>query len=358
MLQKQLNINHSPEFEVTETLWNKYILENYNFGYMYLPIKEELEKFKNEIIVNFDTKSYLYNFPSIKVHYLESDKIYIQIDERKDLIDVHLFTKTRNDMDILLKLFDRYKSTEDKFINFTEISNVSGKILEKTKEINLKDLDYLSTDFYPFLDTDKLINMFLKGKENLLILGGKPGCGKSKFISYILKYILENETEDFKVASAKDIGLLSMDLFWQKASNFNLLVLDDLDFMLGSRNENREDIDKNNFLSKLLSFTDGVIDNKTKIIITTNQPINEIDDALLREGRIFDILNFRYLTKNEAETILNKYDIEAELEDTVPQSKVGSLIENQKELGSFNRDYLKEDISLLHKKHNKTVGFI
>jgi len=354
----QTVVNHLPEIEVSETLRNKYLIENYNFGNMYLPIKkDEINKFENEIILNFNTKSYKFNYGSHIISILENDKIFIEIYQRKNLNEINIFTKERELFDLVFKIYQKYKDYYDeKYIELTEFSFVNGKINEKYKDITLEDLN-VSEDFYPFLNSKNMIEMFLNGKENLLILGGKPGTGKSKFCSLILAYAIENK-DDFIVATAKDINLLSMDIFWQKIANYDLLILDDLDFMLGSRNESREDIQKNNFLSKLLSFTDGVINHNTKIIITTNQPINEIDEALLREGRIFDILNFRYLTKYEAKKILSKYNIDVELDDEVPQSKVGSLIENKLSLGKFERDYLKEDISLLHKKVAKKVGFL
>ena len=361
-MTKNLNIQHLSENDVVDTLWNKNILEKYNYGQMYLPIKkEEIQNFLDEIIQNYPGEKYEFVYGSSKTYIIETQNYYVQIDERPSNSDLYFFTIDRGLSMKIWNIYQKYKSSDlDNFISFIDISYTQGKIIEKEKEMFADDFKHITKEFYPFLNVDDLIEMFLKGKENLLILGGKPGTGKSKFISYLLKWVLFTKfKENFVVGNAKDINLLNMDLFWQKSANYDLLILDDLDFMLGNRNESREDIQKNNFLSKLLSFTDGVIENNTKIIITTNQPINEIDDALLREGRIFDILNFRYLKKSEAEKILKKYNIKnVDLEDVIPQSKIGSIIENVRELGSFKRKYLKEDISLLHKKVDKSIGFL
>lgn len=61
-----------------------------------------------------------------------------------------------------------------------------------------------------------------------------------------------------------------------------------------------DDAIKNTFLNQFLSFTDGVEKHKTKFIITTNQKYNDIDTALLRKGRLFDILELRQLDQKEA----------------------------------------------------------
>jgi len=359
---KILNLIHNPDFQPSDTLWDKRILNNYNYGNMHLPIKKEkIEDLKDKLSKEFDLNFYVYNYPTSKTHIAENEKCYIQIDELKESV-IHFFSSTRK---IDKKIFDIYlefKEEYENYISFEEINYINGKISSKYKSIELKHLENILPEFYPFINTDLLIESFLKSNENLMILAGEPGTGKSKFISLILKWILLNNFKnDYTVGIAKDINLLNNDEFWSKVSNLDLLIFDDLDFMLGSRNENREDIQKNNFLSKLLSFTDGVIKKNTKIIITTNQPINEIDKALLREGRIFEILNFRKLKKEEAKKIFKIYDIDYEINDEyISQAKVGSIIDKKIKKIDNSRSYLLEDgISILHsKKITKKAGFI
>jgi ATP-dependent 26S proteasome regulatory subunit len=80
-------------------------------------------------------------------------------------------------------------------------------------------------------------------------------------------------------------------------------------------------------MNQLLSFTNGVFANNTKIIITTNKKIEDIDQAILRPGRCFDILDIQCLTKEEATEICkNDYDMPFDgLEidgDEIQQSKL------------------------------------
>jgi ATP-dependent 26S proteasome regulatory subunit len=59
---------------------------------------------------------------------------------------------------------------------------------------------------------------------------------------------------------------------------------------------------------KLLGASDGFINNPTKkIILSTNLPsITEIDEALLRKGRCYDVLKMKRLTPDQAVVLLAK----------------------------------------------------
>jgi len=358
-----INHNVSNNDPIADSLWDAHIAKKFEYGNMFYSIKKEntfefLDRIKKEFNVD---KIFNYKYNDINVYIIETDNLFLQVDERKDFTDLYFFTRTREDHHKIFEIAFEYKySDNEKSVDFDEYSYINGNVSVKQNVLNYDYFKDIMSDFYPFLDAEKLIEYFLYGKENLLILGGEPGTGKSKFISLIIKWMLDNNFKERPlIASAKDINLLSMDSFWSKVKSSDLLILDDLDFMLGSRDESREDVQKNNFLSKLLSFTDGFLTNKTKIVITTNQPLSEMDEALLREGRLFDILNFRYLKKHEAEKILHKFDIEYDIiENEIPQSKIGSIIENYKKINTYKRDYLKENISLIHKLNNKKAGFI
>ena len=143
-----------------------------------------------------------------------------------------------------------------------------------------------------------------------------------------------------------------------------LLDLDDLDYMLTKRDSEvmtNDDAKKNAFLNQLLSFTDGVQKNKTKFIITTNQHFEDVDTALLRKGRLFDILEFRKLKNDEALTIWLSEDLKEEefrkiFSDDVSQADLGSEIAKRKNKRIKNTisSYLKEkDISKIQRKSKR-----
>lgn len=192
-----------------------------------------------------------------------------------------------------------------------------GHVNCSTHEISRKNLECISKLYYPYINTDLMFEQFFTGQENILLLVGESGLGKSKLSTLALKYMLENpdkvlskikQNDDnvINIAYVKSNDVLAKDSFWVNLVNgdpVSLVIIDDLDYMLTKRDAevmSSDDAKKNSFINQFLSFTDGMIKNKTKFIITTNQPYDNIDSALLRKGRLFDILELRKLHKKEA----------------------------------------------------------
>jgi SpoVK/Ycf46/Vps4 family AAA+-type ATPase len=82
-------------------------------------------------------------------------------------------------------------------------------------------------------------------------------------------------------------------------SDANTMIFEDSD------NHIRPRQDGNSMMHKFLNVSDGIISSSDKkLIFSTNLPSsNNIDEALLRPGRCFDIMNFRALNRVEAEKV-------------------------------------------------------
>jgi hypothetical protein len=245
----------------------------------------------------------------------------------------------------------------------------------------------ISTDYYPYIDTNIMFEQFLTLQENILIMTGVAGLGKSKLSTAILKFAAEHddilpydklkshpdlEIQYVNVAYIKSTDVLADDNFWRvlSAREYDFVILDDLDYMLTKRSaevQSHDDQIRNKFLNEFLSFTDGIEKTKTKFIITTNQSTSDVDLALLRKGRLFDILELRELKIKEAYCIwekagLKESDFHAVYEgkDTVLPADLGSEITKHLNPGKKSlKGYLKEDgISKMSKsKKSKKIGF-
>lgn len=177
---------------------------------------------------------------------------------------------------------------------------------EYTFDNHSEHLANLQGELYPKVDVNKLMDVFVRSEETVLILTGEPGTGKTCFTKMLCKAMAEISEQDKTIFYVKDPELLKRDDFWITLQSWepDLLILDDLDDELKPRTKG-----KNTIMNHMLSFSDGIFPKKTKIIITTNQPNSDIDKAITRPGRCFDILALPRLTADEALDIwIDTYD--------------------------------------------------
>lgn len=357
----------------------KYIKpENYmksnNFQVM---IDEITEIYKLECF-NYSKNSY----NTEKKFYSESVIITVSGNSRDTAFNI--YCKSEFDLNriynICLKHIDQEQESEVKA--FFESFYIKQNGIDKTtKVLTLKDVAETSELYYPFLDTKMMFEQFCTGNENILILTGLPGLGKTRFSNLLFKHLFQEpenipydkleaipelDEQFFNIAYVKSTDILAMDEFWRTLQKElpDFVILDDLDYMLTKRESEvitSDDAKKNAFLNQLLSYTDGVQKNKTKFIITTNQHFDDVDTALLRKGRLFDILEFRKLTNSEAKKIWLSQDLKEEdfnnmFQDDVLQSDLGSEIAKRKNKRIKNTisSYLKEpEISKIKRKNKR-----
>ena len=214
-------------------------------------------------------------------------------------------------------------------------------------------------NYIPYIDTDEMFKQFFNGDENILLLVGKSGTGKSKLTSLAIEYLASNKVNSYNrsVATVGDADILLHDGFWYQIRDMriDLVILDDFDFMLGSRDS--EDTKQNKFLSKFLTFTDGVRKNKIKFIVTTNQEYRDMDKAILRKGRLFDVLEMRELSLEEGLEIWKSEGITEPypFDNSVTIADLAYCINNLKGIEP-RKEYLK-DLSVRKTNIGKRIGF-
>ena len=177
--------------------------------------------------------------------------------------------------------------------------------------MDTEDFKHLTTSMYPGIDLVEMMKLYSDSNESNIVLTGEPGTGKTCFAKMMMSAHALRREEDIDVIYVKDRELLKKDEFWARMSGIRplMMILDDLDDELRPRTEGRNDI-----VNNLLSYSDGIFEVDTKIIITTNLTDNSIDKALIRPGRCFDILSLPQLTGDEAASIWTK-DFNAPLVD-------------------------------------------
>jgi len=318
--------------------------------------------------------------------FIETDEFCVILTQSYGNLYGDIFSENVSSGNNLKKFLNKYENrTSEVTLIFDNYSLSGGKLTTNTVMKSPKDYKDVVSDFYPFLDTDEFFRQFLDSDSNILILHGERGCGKSKFIALFNKFLVDNIAEYKEYSVNYDIGepsfifstvkneqLLSDDGFWSESYKNNpcAIFLDDLDGMLHSRTnvvDSGLEVEKNKFVSQLLSFSDGIHkdSNRTKVIITTNQKLDDIDSALTRKGRLFDILEFRELTREEALKIWKKNFKKEEFpfdSDLVRQSDLADAMDIKKREIKKNRKYknylLDDSVSSVEKHSKKRVGLV
>ena len=156
------------------------------------------------------------------------------------------------------------------------------------------------SEMYPFLGEETLVDYYdryMHSSASVLVLIGPPGTGKTTFIRGLLQHTKSSAIVTY------DPELLEKDYVFARfiESSNNIMILEDADTFLGSRNEG------NTVMHKFLNVGDGLITTKNKkLIFSTNLPsVKDIDPALVRPGRCFDVLTFDYLNKDQAKILAN-----------------------------------------------------
>lgn len=206
-------------------------------------------------------------------------------------VDIVIGTDKAEQLDIFYsKCVELFHSREDNF----SISAVSGTRQNiNFQEINLPPTNstYILKDLYPDIDIDCLVKDYDEASDKILILYGPPGTGKSSFLKYyitnsnLIKRFRSTNPYNSSVFYSKDPDITSSNNFWMMSLNVPVVILDDLDIDFSARDLS------NDFVTNLLSISDGIFGSAApKVIITTNQPISKIDEAIIRPGRCFDFI--------------------------------------------------------------------
>ena len=140
-------------------------------------------------------------------------------------------------------------------------------------------------------------------KKGLSILEGMPGTGKTSYLRHLIGRL--KDSHRFYFIPPASMGMLSNSKFigfWAGQKNRHpekklAVILEDADAVLMSRgSDNRDEV------SALLNLSDGMLGDflSLHIICTINCKVSDIDQALLRPGRLICLRKFDRLCREQA----------------------------------------------------------
>jgi SpoVK/Ycf46/Vps4 family AAA+-type ATPase len=258
--------------------------------------------------------------------------------KRKNTYKLGLVTYTNNKLDIMIKTVtfnDEYDDLEMLY-------------------------DVLDTKFHK-----TLIDKIHTSSKGNIVFNGPPGTGKSFYIRKLIKdyYIThENIVKNDKILEDEDelsyynklMGRHSADIdklfvyiptnlshlfsdpiftsmLQDKASEYSkglVIILEDAEKLIGSR----DDMGSGNGVSALLNMSDGILNDiiSTQFIFTYNTDTDNIDDAILRPGRLLAKKTFGLLPDHKANKLAELIGVDKRFyEDTSIATILSELEEKE-----------------------------
>lgn len=241
--------------------------------------------------------------------------------------------------------------------NLTDfVKNFDGSISPKTIHRLLPSssgTDGAMMEFYPFIkdatdeSMDDFIDSYLDSRSSLLFMIGLPGTGKTTLARSIMR-----RADDFRLITINSPSVIQSHQFSDYISECytpTLMLIEDCDTVLGSREGG------NQLMSTLLNATDGLVNNRFKMIINTNlAELSSADVAITRPGRCWGQIQFSPLYGNEINVareavglpaIKVKRDQWMTLADALNYGKGGSVFKagRQGKLNEKLADYIRQN---------------
>jgi hypothetical protein len=229
---------------------------------------------------------------------LQSDVTLIEVCTREGVSEITIVSGDKDELEGVGECILSLTSTPPTLVKWMYKADGSSVRLP----INTDTLP--RAEFYPFLEPGTSLaqyyDNYLHSSSNILVLIGPPGTGKTSFIKGLIHHAKQGALVSYDNKILEDDQIFAD--FMSGRDRF--MVLEDADTFLSSRNKSG-----NTIMHKFLNIGDGLISTGgKKIVFSTNLPsIRDIDSALIRPGRCFDVIHFDRLSKAQCEAVVPGY---------------------------------------------------
>ena len=237
--------------------------------------------------------------------YIPSKEIFARIE--KSPTETYILYRNGNEEEvekITEELSKFYKKPAAAPNNVYTVAYEHGYYLNKLPTKDFSNLDIEKNYNDDFETENKIITEFIKqdDESGLLILHGEKGTGKSTYIRHLIS---TNPEKRFVYIPANMVRMLSepnFSTFLMTLQN-HVIILEDCEEAIKDRKSNGSPA----AVSLLLNMTDGLLSDGLgiKFICTFNDDVKNIDTALTRKGRLISKYEFKPLSVEKTNALLN-----------------------------------------------------
>jgi len=309
----------------------KYI-QKYGVIPYHLTIRNEVisgkfyDKFFQKMEVPLDSCHFghTYNNKKMELHffYFSMEKMVLFFDGHSSylLYPPEYLNDKESPLYTLLGIIKNYKLplvVKNKIYVVYRSSNGFQKKPFDVKKRNINISDNYNEDF-PEISEEIIGKLNDKKKTGLVILHGEPGTGKTTYIRYLASKLKRN------------IIFISPDMVHHITSpEFIPFLLDNSDSILIIEDaepalQKRLGDGRSGAVSNILNMTDGLLSDclNISIVATFNTTTKDIDEALLRQGRLLKSYKFDKLSKEKAQELAKKLGKNIEVKEPMSLAQI------------------------------------